>query len=78
MDKKPKLENASFTFTQEPNCVDGGDIEELIIRCESSLGIDRDNGCFYVLKTDQWAISSVEDLQELFDRISKVIKKTEV
>jgi hypothetical protein len=75
MEDKPKLENASFTFTQETNCVDGGDIEELVIRCESSLGIDRDNGCFYVLKTDQWAICSAQDLQELFDRISKVINK---
>lgn len=75
MEEKPKLENASFTFTQETNCVDVGDIEELTIRCESSLGIDRDNGCFYVLKTDQWAIGSVKDLQELFDRIDKAIKK---
>lgn len=74
MEEQPILENASFTFTQESNCVDGGDIEELIIRCESSLGIDRDGGCFYVLKTDQWSISSVEDLQKLFDRINKVIK----
>lgn len=74
MEEQPVLENASFTFTQESNCVDGGDIEELTIRCESSLGIDRDGGCFYVLKTDQWSIGSVEDLQKLFDRINKVIK----
>lgn len=73
MEEIPKLENATFTFTQEGNCVDGCDIEELTIRCESSLGIDRDNGCFYVLKTDQWAISSAQDLQELFDRISKFL-----
>lgn len=75
MEEQPILEKATFTFTQETNCVDGGDIEELVIRCESSLGIDRDNGCFYVLKTDQWAICSAQDLQELFDRISKVINK---
>ena len=75
MDEKPKLECCSFTFTQECNCVDEGDLEELVIRCESSLGIDRDEGCFYVLKTEQWSIGSIEELQELFDRISKVIKK---
>lgn len=74
MDEKPKLENATFTFTQEGNCVDGG-MEELTIRCESSLGIDNDDGCFYVLETKQWAINSAEDLQELFDRISKAINK---
>jgi len=42
MDQEPKLENATFTFSQETNCVDEGDVEEL---------------------------------QKLFDRISKVINK---
>ncbi len=79
-DNKPKLESVTFKFSQESNCVDGGDsvdsgnVEELEIRCESSLGIDYDGGCFYVLKTDGWAIDSVEDLQQLFDRIQKSIK----
>ena len=75
-DNKPKLESATFKFSQESNCVDvdGGDMEELEIRCESSLGIDYDRGCFYVLKTDGWAIDSVEELQQLFDRIQKSIK----
>lgn len=75
MEDKPKLENATFTFTQETNCVDGGDVEELTIRCESSLGIDNDGGCFYVLETERWSIDSAQDLQELFDRISKAINK---
>lgn len=72
--ENPKLEKATFEFSQEGNCVDGG-MEELTIRCESSLGIDNDDGCFYILETKQWAIDSAQDLQELFDRISKVIKK---
>jgi hypothetical protein len=66
------LESARFEFTQEGNCVDGG-LESLEIRMESSLGIDRDKGAFYILKTDQWAIEGVEDLQKLFDRINKVL-----
>lgn len=70
-----KLEQAKFVFSQEGNCVDPEDIEELEIRCESSLGIDNDKGCFYVLKTEQWSIESSDDLQKLFDRISKVINK---
>lgn len=69
------LESASFTFSQDGNCVDNTDIETLEIRCESSLGIDRDDGCFYVLKTESWSIDSVDDLQKIFDRIQKVIKK---
>lgn len=69
-----KLEKAMFEFSQDGNCVDGG-IETLEIRCESSLGIDNDDGCFYILKTEQWAIDSAADLQKLFDRIQKSIKK---
>jgi hypothetical protein len=70
MSDKPKLEKCSFTFEQNGN----DEIEILTIECESSLGIDNDEGCFYVLKTDGWSIDSVNELQELFDRIQKVIK----
>lgn len=73
--QKTILESVTFTFSQEANCVDGGDVEVLNIRCESSLGIDRDGGCFYVLKTEQWAFDSIDELKELVDRISKVISK---
>lgn len=73
-DEEPKLESAVFHFSQEGNCVDGG-IETLEIRCESSLGIDNDEGCFYVLKTEQWAFDKIDDLQKLINRISKVINK---
>jgi hypothetical protein len=66
------LDSAKFEFSQEGNCVDGG-IECLEIRLESSLGIDRDEGAFYVLKTEQWAINDLSDLQKLFDRINKVL-----
>jgi hypothetical protein len=66
------LDSAKFEFSQEGNCVDGG-IESLEIRMESSLGIDRDGGAFYVLKTEQWAINDLSDLQKLFDRINKVL-----
>jgi hypothetical protein len=74
VEDKPKLESVTFKFSQESNCVDGGDVEELEIRCESSLGIDRDGGCFYILKTDGWTIESADELQQLFDRIQKSIK----
>jgi hypothetical protein len=75
MEEQPVLESATFLFSQEANCVDGkrDEMEDLEIRMESSLGIDRDGGAFYILKTDQWAVEGVEDLQKLFDRISKVL-----
>lgn len=63
-----------FEFSQEANCVSENDgCEILTIECESSLGIDNDGGCFYVLRTNGWAIESVKDLQVLFDRIQKSI-----
>ena len=70
------LESASFKFSQDANCVsDNDDYEFLTIECESSLGIDRDEGCFYVLKTEKWSINDEQDLKKLFDRIQRVIKK---
>jgi hypothetical protein len=70
------LERATFEFSQDANCVSDTDgAEFLTIECESSLGIDRDEGCFYVLKTEGWSIDSEEDLKVLFDRIQKAIKK---
>ena len=75
---KPILERATFEFSQEANCLSHpDDAEFLTIECESSLGIDRDEGCFYVLKTEQWSIENEQDLKLLFDRIQKVIKKNE-
>jgi hypothetical protein len=77
--EKPKLERCVFEFSQEGN-TNGttGDYEDLTISCESSLGIDNDGGCFYVLKSESgWSIDNVNDLQELFDRLQTVIKSKE-
>ena len=70
------LERATFEFSQDANCLTSSDEHEsLTIECESSLGIDRDEECFYVLKTEKWSINDENDLKKLFDRIQKVIKK---
>ena len=74
--QEPILERATFEFSQEANCLSNPDEAEfLTIECESSLAIDRDNDCFYVLKTECWSIDNEQDLKKLFDRIKKVIKK---
>lgn len=74
--EKPKLEKMQFDFSQESNCNScSGDDEFLTIECESSLGIDNDEDCFFILKTEKWSIDSVNDLEELFNRIRKVINK---
>ena len=74
--QEPILERATFEFSQEGNCISNADdIEFLTIECESSLGIDNDKSCFFVLKTECWSIDNEQDLKKLFDRLQKVIKK---
>lgn len=72
--EKPKLERMTFEFSQEANCLsDINEDEYLTVECESSLGIDNDGECFFVLKTEKWSVDSEEDLKKLFDRILTVI-----
>lgn len=69
------LEEATFRFSQDANCLtDSDEYEFLEIEAKSSLGIDRDKDCFFILKTDKWSIDSIEDLEKLFNRIKKVIE----
>jgi hypothetical protein len=70
------LESTQFEFSQDGNCVDTAEYETLKIRCESSLGIDRDEDAgnyFFVLSTKQWSINSVEELDALLDRIRAAV-----
>ena len=70
------LENAAFRFSQDGNCISEQDEYEFLeIATVSSLGIDRDNDCFFVLKTEKWSVDSAKDLEELFDRIRQVVIK---
>jgi hypothetical protein len=70
------LEEATFRFSQDAHCLDGNnDYEFLEVKAQSSLGIDRDGGCFFTLSTEQWSFDSEEDLKKIFDRIRQVILK---
>jgi hypothetical protein len=74
MNEKPLLEEATFHFSQEANCMSENDGAEFLeIKCLSDLGIDRAERCFYVLKTEGWSIDNGEDLKLLFDRIHKTL-----
>lgn len=76
MEEEVILERATFEFSQDGNCISDRDaVEFLTIECESDLGIDRSEGCFYVLKTEKWSINDEQDLKKLFNRIQTVIKK---
>jgi hypothetical protein len=75
MNDKPTLDNITFSFTQEGNCVDGrsDDYEKIEIQVKSSLGIDFDNGGFFVLKTEQWAINDIEEMTEMLQRVQDAL-----
>lgn len=68
------LEEASFKFSQDAHCLSDNEYEFLEVEAKSSLGIDRDGECFFVLKTEGWSVDSVEDLEKIFDRIRKIIE----
>lgn len=71
---KPRLEWGSFKFSQEGNCNEStSEYEELIVDYESSLGLDTDEGGYFVLKTEGWSIDGVQDLEELFNRIRTIV-----
>lgn len=75
MKHKTQLEKASFSFSQEGNCVGStGDYENLTVDFESSLGVDHDGDGFFVLRTEGWSIDGVGELEELFNRIKAVLE----
>lgn len=69
------LDKITFEFTQEEHCMSTSmsGTETLTVECMSDMGISNTDGAFYVLKTEQWAISSVDDLKQLFDKIEQAI-----
>ena len=72
------LEDMVFKFSQEANCVDGADhdIEKLTVEAKSSLGIDRDGGVFYVLRTEQWAFDEIDELIVMLRRVEAALNAT--
>ena len=75
-DQGTLLEKASFSFSQDANCISDSDQYEFLeVAAHSSIGIDRDNDCFFVIKTKKWSVDSAEDLEKLFDRIRQVVIK---
>ena len=73
---KPKLENITLTFTQEKCCTGGNEKEEyetLEVQIKSNLGIDYDNGGFFILKTKQWAINDVNEIIETLQRVKDIL-----
>jgi hypothetical protein len=70
--EEPKLDEAVFDFSQEFDYEEGA--EFIKIECKAAIGIDNEEGCYYVIKTNQWSFHSLDELQQLIDRINKTIK----
>ena len=75
MEEKIKLDKVTFEFTQEEHCMSNemGGVESLTIECMSDMGITGGDGCFFVLKTEQWAIDGPEGLAALLEKIKQAI-----
>jgi hypothetical protein len=73
---RASLDTMTFKFEQDENCVDGGEGETLIVEAKSSLGIDGDGGAFYVLRTEQWAFSDINELVTMLKRVERAIEAT--
>ena len=71
------LNKCKFEFEQDSHCCSKKTGETLEIEYMSDLGIDYTKGGFFVLKTSQWAVDSIEDLKLLFERIEKIISLKE-
>ncbi|MEY4333878.1 MAG: hypothetical protein RLZZ196_2621 [Bacteroidota bacterium] len=70
-DQLPKLSEASFIFTQDSNCMNREDVEEIEIKCRADIGIDAMGSCFYEIKTECWSVDNLDELKMLIDRIEK-------
>jgi hypothetical protein len=73
---RAQLDTMTFRFYQEENCVDGGEGEYLTVEAKSSLGIDGDGGAFYVLRTEQWAFSDIDELVTMLRRVEAAVNAT--
>jgi hypothetical protein len=75
MSDKPNLGEIIFRFSQEGNCVDSksDEYENIEIKAISSLGLDFDDGAFFVIKTKQWAFNDVQEFSEMIQRVQDAV-----
>lgn len=65
MSKQPEMFGAEFTFTQDGDSCDGlGNLQQLEVSVEDAGG-----GKYLVIKTERWAMDSIDDLTALLERV---------
>ena len=68
MSVKPTLQESTFTFTQEADCCDGRNCDQML---EVEVH-DGGGGKFFRIKTEGFAIDSGADLEAIFADIRKL------
>lgn len=71
-EEKPILHQATFEFSQEKHTWPKQDEETLTIEMISANGSLDEEAGYYVIKTSEWAINSVEELENLFNQIKNI------
>lgn len=72
------LDEVKFSFSQESNCMSDNDFEILEVTAKSDLGSIQNGNYFFVIKTEEWAFDSTDDLKEIIGRIENSIKNFEI
>lgn len=71
------FDRVSFEFFQDTNSVDGDpdDVEKLKVDCISQLGMEKENGFFFNIKTGDygWSIEDEKELSQLINIIGETV-----
>lgn len=78
-EKKPnyigcRLDEVTFTFSQEANCMSDNNNEIIEITAKSDLGDIGNDSFFLTIKTEEWAVDNVKEFKLLFTKIEEAVK----
>lgn len=69
-----RLDEVTFTFSQEANCMSDNETEIIEITAKSDLGDIGNDSFFITIKTEEWAVDNVKEFNLLFTKIEEAVK----
>ena len=69
-----RLDEVTFTFSQEANCMSDDNTEIIEITAKSDLGDIGNDSFFVTIKTEEWAVDNVQEFKLLFRKIEEAVK----
>lgn len=69
-----RLDEVTFTFSQEANCMSDNETEIIEITAKSDLGDIGNDSFFVTIKTEEWAVDNVKEFKLLFRKIEEAVK----